>query len=171
MHQHHREAKGLWLRLFKKGSGKDSLTRKEALDVILCFGWIDHVANKYDDESFLQRFTPRRPKSLWSRINIDNVERLIREGRMQPAGMREIEAAKADGRWAQAYDPPSKSKIPDDFLALVRKNKAAWEFFQTLNKTNQFAIAWRLQTAKKPETRARRMEAIITMLSEGRKFH
>lgn len=171
MHQHHEQAKGLWLRLYKKGSKDHSLNRGEALDVMLCFGWIDGVANKYDEASFLQRFTPRRSKSIWSKVNVEHVDRLIKAKRMQPRGYKEIEAAKADGRWERAYNPPSTSTIPDDFLALVKKNKAAYAFFQTLNKTNLFAICWRLETAKKPETRARRMDMILAMLAEGKKFH
>ncbi|MDF2191850.1 YdeI/OmpD-associated family protein [Paraflavitalea sp. CAU 1676] len=171
MATHHQKEKGIWVRVFKKGAGSNTISRADALDVMLCHGWIDGVANKYDEHSFLQRFTPRRSKSIWSKKNIDNVARLIKEGRMQPAGTKEIEAAKADGRWAQAYDSPANSSIPDDFLASIKKNKAAYTFFQTLNKTNLFAISWRLQTAKKPETRQRRMEAIIDMLAKGQKFH
>ncbi|WP_276486045.1 YdeI/OmpD-associated family protein [Paraflavitalea pollutisoli] len=171
MHEHHQEAKGLWLRMYKKGTNVKTVSRAEAIDVVLCFGWIDGVANKYDEASFLQRFTPRRAKSIWSKVNVDHVARLVKAKRMQPRGFKEVEAAKADGRWDQAYNPPSKSTIPEDFLALVKKNKAAYTFFQTLNKTNLFAICWRLETAKKPETRVRRMETIVAMLEEGKKFH
>lgn len=171
MHRHHQTLKGLWLRLYKKGAGTASISRAEAIDVVLCFGWIDGVANRYDAQSFLIRFTPRRSKSIWSKVNIGHVTRLIEAGRMQENGLKEVAAAKADGRWAQAYDPPSTSTIPDDFLKLLKKNKAAHAFFQTLNKTNLFAISWRLQTAKKPETKARRTEMIIAMLAEGKKFH
>lgn len=171
MHEHHEQAKGLWLRHFKKESNIQTINRAEAIDVVLCFGWIDGVANKYDEASFLQRYTPRRSKSIWSKVNVGHVARLTKAGRMQPRGVKEVEAAKADGRWERAYDAPSQSTIPDDFLALVKKNKAAYTFFQTLNKTNLFSICWRLQTAKKPETRARRMDAIIAMLAEGKKFH
>lgn len=169
--KHHAAAKGIWLQLYKKESGKKSLDRQEALEVALCYGWIDARANKHDEESYLQRFSPRRPKSLWSKKNIENVKRLIKEGRMQPAGHKEIAAAKADGRWDKAYDSPANSQVPEDFLKLLKKNKAAWQFYQTLNKTNLFAISWRLQTAKKPETREKRMHSIIAMLEKGQKFH
>lgn len=163
--------KGILLRLYKKGSGKPSITIAEALDVAICYGWIDGQRNKYDEESYLQRFTPRRAKSLWSKRNIDIVSRLIKDGRMQARGLKEIEAAKADGRWERAYDSPANSQVPEDFLQLLKKNKPAWQFFQTLNKTNTFAITWRLQTAKKPETREKRMHTIIAMLEKGQKFH
>lgn len=169
--KHHATAKGIWLQLYRKDSGKKTMGHADALEVALCYGWIDGVANKYDEESYLQRFTPRRPKSLWSKKNIENAERLIREGRMQAGGLKEIAAAKADGRWEKAYDSPANSKVPDDFLKVLKKNKAAWQFFQTLNKTNLFSIAWRLQTAKKPETREKRMQAIIAMLEKGQKFY
>lgn len=165
------ESPGVWLQLYKKDSGVKSLDRSGALDVALCYGWIDGQANKYDDKSYLQRFCPRRPKSLWSKINIDHVTRLTKAGRMQAAGQKAIEEAKADGRWAAAYDPPSNSETPDDFIKLLKKNKAAYAFFKTLNKTNTFAINWRLQTAKKPETREKRMHAIIAKLEKGEKFH
>ena len=129
------------------------------------------MANKYDDLSYLQKFTPRRKRSIWSKRNIEHVERLISEGRMQPAGLRQIEAAKADGRWDQAYDSPANMEVPADFLEELSKDPAAKAFFDTLNKTNLYAIGWRLQTAKKPETRAKRMKAILEMLSKGEKFH
>lgn len=163
--------KGIQLRLYKKDSGKQTITIAEALDVALCYGWIDGQRNRYDDESYLQRFTPRRAKSLWSKKNIDNVNRLIKAGEMQAGGLKEIEAAKADGRWGAAYDSPANSQIPPDFLTVLKKNNPAWKFFQTLNKTNLFAITWRLQTARKPETREKRMQTIIAMLEKGQKFH
>lgn len=165
------EGKGIWLRVYKKDSGKPSITINEALDVALCYGWIDGQRNKYDEESYIQKYTMRRPKSLWSKKNIENTDRLIKAGRMTARGLKEIEAAKADGRWAAAYDSPANSQMPEDFLKAVKKNKAAWTLFQTLNKTNLFAITWRLQTAKKPETREKRMHAIIAMLEKGQKFH
>lgn len=165
------EGKGLWLRVYKKGSGKPGITITEALDVALCYGWIDGQRNTYDEESYLQKYTPRRPKGLWSKKNIENTDRLIKAGRMTARGLNEIEAAKADGRWAAAYDSPANSQIPEDFIKAVKKNKAAWTLFQTLNKTNLFAICWRLQTAKKPETREKRMHAIIAKLEKGEKFH
>lgn len=165
------DVSGIWLQLYKKDSGVKSLDRSGALDVALCYGWIDGQAQKHDDESYLQRFCPRRPKSLWSKVNIDHVTRLIEAGRMQPAGHKAIVEAKADGRWAAAYDPPSSSETPEDFINLLKKNKAAYAFFKTLNKTNLFAINWRLQTAKKPETLQKRMHTIIAKLEKGEKFH
>lgn len=168
--QHHNTSKGIWLRIYKKDSGAVSITRDEALDEALCYGWIDGQANKYDESSYLQKFTPRRPKSLWSKRNIEHIARLEKEGRMKPLGLKEVEAAKADGRWERAYDPPSKMEMPQDFLRELSKDKKAKAFFETLNKTNMFSIAWRLQTAKKPETRERRMKAILEMLAKGEKF-
>ena len=169
--KNHASAKGIWLRFYKKASGVPSLDHPKSLDVALCYGWIDGQANKYDEESYLQRFSPRRPKSIWSKRNIENVTRLIAARKMKPAGLKEIEAAKADGRWEAAYDSPANMKVPEDFLKELAKNPKAKEFFQTLNKTNTFSITWRLQTAKKPETREKRMKAIIEMLSKGQKFH
>ena len=169
--KNHSASKGVWLQFYKKGSGVKSLNHADALDVALCYGWIDAVANKYDDTSYLQRFTPRRPKSIWSKKNIDNTNRLIEAGKMKASGLKAIEAAKADGRWKAAYDSPTNSTIPPDFLKALKKDKAAYKFFKTLNKTNTFAITWRLQTAKKPETREKRMKAILAMLAEGKAFH
>jgi uncharacterized protein YdeI (YjbR/CyaY-like superfamily) len=169
--KNHKTAEGMWLRFYKKDSGVDSITYPQAVEVALCYGWIDAVMNKYDEQSYIQRFTPRRSKSRWSKINIDKVTRLIEEGRMKPAGLKEIEAAKADGRWQAAYDSPSNTIMPEDFLLKLSKNAKAKKFFDTLNKSNTYAIAWRLQTAKKPETREKRMNIILEMLSKGEKFH
>ena len=169
--QHHAASNGIWMRFFKKGSEVASLTFAEALDGALCYGWIDGQAKKYDDKSWLQKFTPRRPRSLWSKRNREHIERLIQAGRMQPAGLEQVEMAKADGRWEKAYDAPSTMQVPEDFLQALAKNEKAKAFFETLNKTNTYAIAWRLQTAKRPETRARRMQAILEMLENGKKFY
>lgn len=168
---HHTTSSGIWLRFFKKGSGVASVTYSEALDEGLCYGWIDGQALKYDLKSWLQRFTPRRPKSLWSKRNIAHVARLSKANKMKPAGLAQAEAAKADGRWARAYDSPSVMRIPQDFLSRLGKNKKAHAFFKTLNRANTYAIAWRLQTAKKPETRAKRTKAILEMLAKGKAFH
>lgn len=162
---------GVWLRLFKKISKQKTLTRNEALDEALCFGWIDGQGQKGDEESWLQKFTPRRARSMWSKRNREHVARLIKDKRMTPAGLAQIKAAKADGRWKQAYDSPANVSVPADFLRKLKKNKAAHDFYKTLNKANTYAIAWRLQTAKKPETRERRMEKIFAMLAAGNKFH
>jgi uncharacterized protein YdeI (YjbR/CyaY-like superfamily) len=167
----HRQSDGIWLRIFKKDSGESSVTYAEALDEALCVGWIDGQKQRHDEVSWRQRFTPRRPKSGWSKINTQHAERLIAAGRMKAAGQAQIDAAKKDGRWTAAYDSPSKATFPEDFLAALRRNKKAQAFFESLNKANRYAIAYRLQTAKKPETKQRRMEIILAMLARGEAFH
>jgi uncharacterized protein YdeI (YjbR/CyaY-like superfamily) len=167
----HTKSNGIWLRFYKKESGVKTVIYAEALEEALCYGWIDGQVNKYDAQSYIQKFTPRRPKSIWSKRNTDFAERLIREGKMKEAGMQQVELAKADGRWQQAYDSPKNMKVPEDFLQQLSKNKKAKTFFEGLNKANQYAIAWRLQTAKKPETREKRLREILKMMSEGKKFH
>ncbi len=169
--KNHDRSNGLWLKIFKKHSGKKTISYAEALDVALCYGWIDGQRLAHDEEAYLQKFCPRSAKSIWSKINIGHVERLAKEGRMRPAGLKAIEKAKADGRWEKAYDSPSKMTIPDDFLKELGKNKKAEANFRGLNKTNLFSIGFRLQTAKKQETREKRMKAIIEMLAKGEKFH
>lgn len=171
LEENHDKSDGIWLRFYKKGTGKQTLNHPLALEEALCYGWIDAVSNKYDEESYLQRFTPRRPKSLWSKINREHIARLTKLGKMMPSGIAEVERAKADGRWDAAYDSPANTTIPEDFLKRLAKDKKAEQFFKTLNKTNLYAIAWRLQTAKKPETREKRMKIILEMLSKGEKFH
>jgi len=171
LHKNHKKSSGIWLRIYKKDSGVKTVTYAQALDEALCYGWIDGQRNKYDEQSYLQKFTPRRKKSIWSKRNTEHIERLTKEGKMHPAGLAEVEAAKADGRWEKAYDSPAAMDIPDDFLKALEKKPKAHAFFKTLNKTNLYSIAWRLQTAKKPETRERRMKAILGMLEEGKKFH
>jgi uncharacterized protein YdeI (YjbR/CyaY-like superfamily) len=165
------QSDGIWLRIYKKQSGVASVTYAEALDQMLCFGWIDGQKKTYDKQSWLQRFTPRRSKSGWSKINTQHAERLIESGEMTSAGLKEVNAAKADGRWAAAYDAFGGATIPEDFLKKLAQDKAASVFFKTLNKTNLYSIAYRLQTAKKPETREKRIQAIIEKLSRGEKFH
>ncbi len=162
---------GIWLKFHKKDSGISSITHDEALDEAICFGWIDGQLKKYDDKSWLQKFTPRRAKSIWSKKNAERAEKLIKLGMMHPSGLKEIKLAKEDGRWEKAYDSPADMKIPDDFLKKISKQKKAFKFFETLNRANLYAIAWRLQTAKKPETREKRITQIIEMLSKGEKFH
>jgi uncharacterized protein YdeI (YjbR/CyaY-like superfamily) len=169
--RNHAASTGIWLRLFKKDSGVVSVTYAGALDEALCYGWIDGQLDKYDEKSWLRKFTPRRPKSIWSRKNMEHVKRLTAAGKMKPAGLKEVEAAKKDGRWKRAYDSPSAMQVPEDFLKALAKHQKAKAFFETLNKANTYAIAWRLQTAKKPETRAKRMQAILEMLARGEKFH
>ncbi len=171
LEKHHMQETGIRLRLFKKDSGKQVLTYAEALDEALCFGWIDGVKNAYDDISWVQHFSPRRKRSVWSKINTGHVERLIKEGRMRPAGLAQIEAAKKDGRWEKAYSSQSAMSVPADFLSELRKSKKAQAFFDSLNKANLYAIAYRLETAKKPETRERRMRQLLQMMKEGKKLH
>jgi uncharacterized protein YdeI (YjbR/CyaY-like superfamily) len=169
--KHHASATGLWLRLYKKASGHPTVTYAEALDGALCYGWIDAQLKPLDAESWLRRFTPRRTQSAWSKINCRHAERLIQAQRMRPAGLARIQEAQADGRWQRAYDPPKAMAIPDDFLKALKKDPAAQAFFESLNRANHYAITYRLQTAKKPETRLRRMESILAMLAAGKKFH
>ena len=167
----HAKSAGLWMRLYKTGSGKMSVTYAEALDEALCYGWIDGQKNKGDDHSWLQKFTPRRPRSLWSKKNRERATRLIKAKRMKASGQKQVDAAKKDGRWDKAYDAASTMEIPADFLRALEKDKRACAFFESLNRANVFAIVWRLQTAKKPQTRTRRMELILQMMKEGKSFH
>jgi len=147
------------------------VTYAEALDQALCFGWIDGQVRRFDEDSYVQRFTPRRPRSVWSKRNTEHVARLCAEGLMMPAGQAAIDAAKADGRWDAAYASPKNAVVPEDFLAALAKRKKAKAFFETLSKANVYAIVYRLTTCKKAETRARRMEQILEMLERGEKFH
>lgn len=165
------KSKGVWLMFAKKNADKPTVSYTEALDVALCYGWIDGQKNSYDEQYWLQRFGPRKENSIWSKKNIEHTERLIKEGKMQTAGSKAIEVAKANGRWEKAYDAQSKMVIPDDFLKALQKNKKANAFFKTLNRTNLFPIAFRLQTAKKEETRQKRIKSIIEMLEREEKFH
>ncbi len=169
--KNHATAPFVWLRYFKKGSGEQSVTYAEALDQALCYGWIDGQAKPYDGQSWLQRFTPRRPKSAWSRINTGHIERLDAAGLLTPAGEAQVALAKADGRWAAAYSSPKNATPPQDLLEALATDKKAQAFFSTLNKTNVYAIVYRLQTAKKPETREKRMREILAMLKRGEKLH
>lgn len=169
--KHHTSAPGIWLKFYKKASGTAAVNYPEALDVALCYGWIDGQVKKGDDNFYLQKFTPRRAGSMWSKRNIENVTRLDEAGLMAPAGLAEVEQAKADGRWQAAYDKPSEMTVPSYFLAQLDKNPKAKQFFDSLNKANTYAIAWRLQTAKTEATRVRRMEKILAMLESGQKLH
>jgi len=171
LEEEHAASEGLWLKIAKRGSGIETVTFVEALDVALCYGWIDSQADKVDGNYWLQRFTPRKPRSKWSQVNRGKVARLIEAGRMRPAGLREVERAKADGRWDAAYEPPSTATVPDDLRAELEKNVAAREFFETLNSTNRYAILHRIQDARKPETRARRIAKYVAMLAEGKKLY
>ncbi|MCJ9430166.1 YdeI/OmpD-associated family protein [Kordiimonas marina] len=169
--KHHAASAGIWVRIFKKHTNTETVSYAEALDEALCFGWIDGQKAKYDDESWLQKFTPRRPKSVWSKRNREHVERLVKEHRMTPAGLAEVEAAKKDGRWDSAYDAASTMEVPEDFITELKEDETAYAFFKTLNKANTYSIAWRLQTAKKPETRQRRKTQLLELLKAGKKLH
>jgi len=167
----HATSDGIWLHIFNKESGEKTVTYAEALDEALCYGWIDGPKKKVDPGSWVQKFTPRRARSIWSKRNIEHIERLTSEKRMKAAGLKAFEDANNDGRLAAAYDSPSNSTTPADFLERLEKNKKAKAFFDSLNKANKFAITWRLQTAKKAETREKRMNMILEMLAKGEKFH
>ncbi len=171
LEKNHAQAEGIWLRIYKKSSTEPSISYPEALVQALCFGWIDGQKKTYDHQSWVQKFTPRRPKGGWSKINTRHAERLIKSGEMSLAGLKEIKTAKADGRWSAAYDSFGNATVPEDFLKELAKDKKAAAFFRSLDKTNTYSITYRLQTARKPETRERRMKQILTMLAEGRKFH
>ncbi len=162
---------GLWLRLAKKDSGIPSVSYAEAVEIALCYGWIDGQVRSDDASYYRQKFTPRARRSLWSKINRAKALALIAEGRMQPAGLREVERAQADGRWDVAYDSPKTMGVPADFASALRSNAAAKKTFETLSKQNRFAILFRLATAKKPETRARRLEKFLGMLARGESIH
>ncbi|WP_433606398.1 YdeI/OmpD-associated family protein [Prescottella agglutinans] len=164
-------APGVWVKIAKKGSAHTSVTYAEAVEVALCFGWIDSQARRLDDDFRVQRFTPRRARSPWSKRNREAVEALIERGLMEPAGLAAVEAAKADGRWERAYDGAKDAQVPEDFAAALAANPAAEAFFATLDSRNRYAALYRIQDAKRPETRARRIAAFVEQLAEGRTFH
>jgi uncharacterized protein YdeI (YjbR/CyaY-like superfamily) len=171
LNKNHDKFQAIWIKFAKKDSGAVSITYDEALEGALCYGWIDGLINTYDEQYYLTRFTPRKAKSVWSKRNIEIVERLIADKKMQPSGLATIEAAKANGNWENAYDSGASMQMPEDFLEELAKDKKALEFFNSLTRANTYAIAWRLQTAKRPETRQKRMKNILTMLKKGEKFH
>jgi uncharacterized protein YdeI (YjbR/CyaY-like superfamily) len=167
LEEHHKSSPGVWLQLIKKGSQQSAPTYEEALQVALCFGWIDGQGKALDADFSLQRFTPRRKRSVWSQRNRDRVRLLIDAGRMRPAGLAEVERARADGRWDAAYAPPSEAEIPEDLQAAIDANPAAAAFFVTIDRQNRFALIYRTTTAKKPETRAKRIAQFVEMLARG----
>lgn len=169
--KYHAAEREVWVRIFKKDSSVPSVDWNDCVICCLTWGWIDGQKRPLDKASFLQRLTPRRPTSSWSKKNRAHAETLIAEGRMQPAGLVHVEAARTDGRWAQAYAGSSEMVIPDDFLRAVKQNPAAKKFYSTLNRANLYAIYHRLQTAKKPETRLRRIESMVAQLAAGKRFH
>jgi len=167
----HAVSDGLWLLIARAGVTPGSVSYAEALDVALCYGWIDGQKRSLDDTHWLQRFTPRRARSTWSKVNREKVARLIEQGRMQPAGQREIDRARADGRWDQAYDSPRHAAVPDDLRAALDASPAAAAFFATLDGANRYAVLWRIQTAKMSTTRARRIARLVDMLARHEKIH
>jgi len=169
--EHHESASGVWIRFARKGSGVESVTHDEALEVALAHGWIDARAGKGDETHWVQRFTPRSARSTWSKINRAKAEALIASGEMQPAGLREVERAKADGRWERAYDAPSKATVPEDLQRELDADPSAAAFFAALDSRNRYSILHRLETAKRPETRARRLAQFTAMLKAGEKIH
>jgi len=171
LRKHHATSDGLWLMLAKRGALEATVTYAEAVEVALCWGWIDGQKKSLDSEHFLQRFTPRRARSVWSKINVEKVAALIDAGRMREAGFAQIEAAKADGRWARAYDGARTAAVPSDLLMALQAEPKAKAFFATINAANRYAVLWRIQTAVKPETRARRIAQLVAMLARGEVIH
>ncbi len=167
----HASAPGVWMRFAKKAATYTSVTYAQALDVALCYGWIDGQLQRFDEESYLTKFTPRGPRSIWSKVNVGHVERLIKSGVMQPAGMAAVESAKADGRWERAYSSSSKSSVPDDLQQALDANPNALAAFAKLKRDNRYAILFRVETAVKPETRARRISEFVAMLERGETIH
>jgi uncharacterized protein YdeI (YjbR/CyaY-like superfamily) len=169
--KHHASSDGLWLQIAKKGADEPSVTYPEAVEIALCWGWIDGQKKGLDEQYFLQRFTPRRARSIWSKINVDKVAALIEAGRMQPAGQAQVDAARADGRWAKAYDGARTATVPEDLQAALDANPKARQFFATINASNRYAVTWRVQTAVRPETRAKRIAQLVEMLARGEVVH
>jgi uncharacterized protein YdeI (YjbR/CyaY-like superfamily) len=169
--EHHGESSGVRLQIAKKGADKQTVSYAEALDIALCYGWIDGQKGALDDQFWLQKFTPRRSKSVWSKVNTKKATELIAQGRMQPAGLKEVEAAKQDGRWDAANESQRNSQMPEDFQVELENNPKAKEFFATLNSANRYAIYYRIQSAKKAETRRARIEKFIAMLNEQKKIY
>jgi uncharacterized protein YdeI (YjbR/CyaY-like superfamily) len=162
---------GVWIKFAKKGSGVPSVSYAEAVEVALCYGWIDSLTKSLDERFYVQKFTPRRARSKWSRVNRDKVEELAKQGRMKPAGLEQVELAKADGRWESAYAPPTSVEVPDDLRAALDASPKAAEFFATLNESNRYAIIYQVEDAKKPETRVRRIEKFVAMMERGEKLY
>jgi uncharacterized protein YdeI (YjbR/CyaY-like superfamily) len=169
LEQHHASAPGVWVKFAKKGSGVESVSYGEAVESALCFGWIDGQMKSLDERFYLQRFTPRRRRSSWSKVNVEKATALIEAGRMRPAGLAEVERAKADGRWDAAYEPPSKITVPEDLERALDANPTARAAFAALDSQNRYLILYRVHGAKRPETRARRIAQFVEQLAEGRK--
>ena len=171
LEEHHASSDGLWVKIAKKDSGIETVSYAEALDVALCYGWIDSQKDRFDGDYYLQRFTPRKPRSKWSKVNREKATKLTEAGKMKPAGLLEVERARIDGRWDAAYASQSKATVPEDLQRELDSNPEAAAFFATLDSTNRYAILYRVGEAKKPETRARRIEKYVTMLKAHEKLH
>ncbi len=171
LEDNHEDAAGLWLKLAKKGSAINSVTYAEAVDSALCYGWIDSQKASYDEQYWLQRFTPRRARSKWSKRNRERATELIEQGKMKATGQREVERARQDGRWEAAYSPQSTAAVPDDLQKKLAENPTAEAFFAKLDSRNRYAILYRIQDAKRPETRARRIDKFVAMLNEQKKIY
>jgi uncharacterized protein YdeI (YjbR/CyaY-like superfamily) len=171
MDEHHDSSDGIWIKFAKKASGYASVTYKEVLPIALAYGWIDGQVRRIDEDWYRQRWTPRRARSIWSKINRAAAEAMIERGEMKPAGLREVERAKADGRWERAYDSPKTAEVPADLRAALERDPAAAAFFAGLDSNNRYAILHRIQNAKKPETRTRRIEQFVAMCSRGETVH
>jgi uncharacterized protein YdeI (YjbR/CyaY-like superfamily) len=171
LEDNHADCDGIWLKIAKKGAAEPSVTYAEALELALCFGWIDSQKRGHDGQHFLQRFTPRRPRGRWSKINREKAEALIAVGAMRPAGLAEVEAARADGRWEAAYEGQRTAQVPDDLQRELDASPAAQEFFAGLDSANRYAVIYRLNDAKKPETRERRLRKFVAMLERGERVH
>ena len=171
LEMHNSKSTGVWLKLSKKGSNISSVTYPEAIEAALSYGWIDGQKKPLDDSYWLQKFTPRSPRSIWSKINCEKAELLIKEEKMRPAGLKEVERARADGRWDTAYESQSKISVPDDLQKALDKNPAAKQFFGTLNSINRYAVLFRIHQAKKAETRMARIEKFVKMLEENKTLH
>ena len=169
--EHHDSGDGAWLKIAKKGADTGSVTITQALEIALCYGWIDSQVRRVDDDFFVQRFTPRSSRSPWSKRNREFAEKLAEAGLLEPAGAAEVERARADGRWDRAYAGQKAAEIPQDFLDALAQNPEAEAFYATLDSHNRYAVYFRLQDATRPETRARRIEKFVQQLSERRKFH
>jgi uncharacterized protein YdeI (YjbR/CyaY-like superfamily) len=168
LESNHASPVGVWLKLAKKGSPTPTVTYSEAIEEAICFGWIDGQARSHDEHFYLQRFTPRRPRSKWSQINREKATRLLAEGRVRPSGLAQIEAAKADGRWDAAYPAQGAATVPDDFRRALDQNPKAKEFFETLTGTTRYAFLYRLHNVTKPEARAKRIANYIELLDDGK---
>lgn len=169
--EHHASSSGVWLKILKKNSAKTGPSYAGAVETALCFGWIDGQGDRFDSDHWLQRFTPRRPRSKWSKINREKAVKLIEAGKMRSAGLAQVELAKADGRWNAAYDAQGVATVPDDLQRALEKNDKARAFFSTLDSRNRYAVLYRIQDAKKPETRSQRIAKYVAMLSQGQKIY